>query len=478
MIRYITIGLLFFLTQSVYGQRVTVSEEITVRRSEAYNIIGKVGDHIISMVDKGKEQTAYVFDDNLRYLYSKDLRLTDERYEVQHISSVDSFFNVYYGTKDAEGYAIHVARFNENATRKDTVTLIDSSRVHGYRNVGTVLSKDKSKLLFFSQVKRDQMHMILIDNRNLEVIWEKLQLFQDIKVRNDFRKVFVTNDGQVNMLFQQNNDRRNRADHRLYLYGIDGTENIYLNTFSLDNRLTVNLECIYDEKNKNIVIAGLSSEKDNNDPTGYFSFIKKLSMLDNEEMIASQTFDQDFLRGLYGEALGKNRDLHDFLLRRIVLREDGGFLLLAERHKEFYRQSQLSQMGRYARLGDQGSGWLDTYDEDVVVIAVDNKNSEAWKSILFKKQFSQDEDFIYSSFFLFINPSSMRVIYNDEIKRNNTVSEYVIDPLGNNQRYSVLSTDYQDLKLVFEEAIQISADSFIVPSERAPRINLVKIDYE
>jgi len=84
---------------------------------------------------------------------------------------------------------------------------------------------------------------------------------------------------------------------------------------------------------------------------------------------------------------------------------------------------------------------------------------------------------VFSSYFLFKTPSRLRIIYNDEIKRNNTVSEYVMDPLGNFERNSLLSTEYQKLKLRFRDAVQTSSNTLLVPSERNFKLSLVKIEY-
>ena len=52
-----------------------------------------------------------------------------------------------------------------------------------------------------------------------------------------------------------------------------------------------------------------------------------------------------------------------------------------------------------------------------------------------------------------------------------------MNPLGEYKRESVLSTEYQKLKLRFRDALQIGPSSLIVPSERNFALSLVKIDY-
>ena len=105
------------------------------------------------------------------------------------------------------------------------------------------------------------------------------------------------------------------------------------------------------------------------------------------------------------------------------------------------------------------------------------RQSLEWSDVLHKKQYSHDDDGMYSSFFLFKNPSKLRLIYNDEISAENTVSEYIVQANGQYQRKSVLSTEYVRLQLRFRDAMQVSSNTFIVPSQRSLRLNLVKVEY-
>ena len=74
-------------------------------------------------------------------------------------------------------------------------------------------------------------------------------------------------------------------------------------------------------------------------------------------------------------------------------------------------------------------------------------------------------------------PSRLRLLYNDEIKKSNTVSEYIMDPTGKIARNSLLSTEDQEMKLRFRDALQISNRELLVPSETNYDLILVKITY-
>ena len=76
-----------------------------------------------------------------------------------------------------------------------------------------------------------------------------------------------------------------------------------------------------------------------------------------------------------------------------------------------------------------------------------------------------------------LTPSRLRMLYNDEIKSSSTVSEYIIDPVGNIARNSLLSTDDQNVKLRFRDAVQLGNNELLVPSESNFNLSLVKITY-
>lgn len=463
---------------ALHAQRVTVSNDINVRGASSFNIIGKVGDNILTFKDAGKEQTFDVFDNNMKYLYEKKVVLTEHRKSIYAIVPVDSTLNVYFGFINKEGYSFRIAKYNQHGTKIDTAIIVDSSRQLKILEARHVVSSDKSKVAIFSRGKQNSLNLLVFDNREMKKLWYKELSIENFDLVDDFRKIFITNDGQINILLEKNNKKRHRDKHILALVGVDENEGYFLNYIDFKDKLSIDLECEYDVKNNHVVISGLYSEDNPVDAKGYFYFIENLDRISNQNELNYVAFDDDFLIELYGDKLGKKKDLSDFVVRDLIVRNDGGFVLLTEMHKEYYRRSQYGNMGRFTSIGNNGAGWLDTYDEDVVAIAIHPDGREHWKTILYKKQFSQDEDYIYSSFFTFMTPSRLRIVYNDEIRKNNTVSEYVLNPLGKSKRRSVLSTEYQNLKLIFGEAMQISSHSYIVLSEYNNTINLVKIDYD
>ena len=63
------------------------------------------------------------------------------------------------------------------------------------------------------------------------------------------------------------------------------------------------------------------------------------------------------------------------------------------------------------------------------------------------------------------------------MKEENTVSEYVVSATGHMDRNSVMSTDDQNIRLRFRDALQTGSNELIIPSERRNRLRLVRVEF-
>src|SRR5690606_36310418 len=184
----------------------------------------------------------------------------------------------------------------------------------------------------------------------------------------------------------------------------------------------------------NFVIAGMYSERNTGRAQGFF-FLRYHPGLPAE--ISTLPFDEALLAEVYGKDVALSRGLTDFRIRQIALRQDGGGVVIAEVNKEFSRRSGVPmrrENGLYVR-----GGWVDYYVEDLLLFAIHPDGTEHWKKVLRKRQYSQDDDAIYSSYFLFKTPNPLRFLFNDEIKQENTVGGYEVSGTGQVERKTVFN---------------------------------------
>jgi hypothetical protein len=334
------------------------------------------------------------------------------------------------------------------------------------------VSEDKTKVLLFQAEKENEISTIVYTLEEKAVLWKKEIRTLNGSVRRDFRDMLVSNNGDAFIILDQERlSERLRAFDIVFIQGVTGE--VRESEATLGELLAADLFCTIDNMNRRLVMSGLYNERSSGKAKGMF--MATVSMNDGRYQLRTVVFTEDFLQNIYGKEVSANRGLTNFTVQDIALRQDGGALLIAEMAKEYSRRPNLP--GRrdfsYAR-----GGWVDYYYEDIIVFALHPDGSEHWNAVLHKKQYSQDDDAMYSSYFLFKTPEMLRLMFNDEIRQENMVSEYVIRGNGYHRRQSVFSTDYQRLRLRLKDAVQVSYNECIVPSERNSRLSLVKITIE
>lgn len=476
MLRYFWAVILLLLAHYCTAQTVTVSKEVSVRNDVGYEIFGDVDDHILLLRDEGTHYTVEVFDQDLEHKLSREIKLDDRRDKLMTNLRDDTSFTMLYTHRLPEGDVIRMRRYDYKADLIDSTALDTLLRRPGLDAMRVTVSEDQGKICFFAREKREVLHLHVHDATidSLPLLWTKTLYFKDYNLRRDFRKILITNSGEVVVIVESDDDVK--PEHHLAITHVRKADDLYTKIY-YDRVFSVGLEAKYDNRNDRLLLLGLYNDENREHADGYYFYNQPLSSIGvGDASFKQMPFGLDFISEVYGKRIGRIKQLEYFSLKDVLIREDGGFAFLAEMNKTYSRRSAFgaTQFG----ANSYGRGWTDYYNEDVVCIAVHPDGEEHWRTILYKKQFSQDDQGMYSSYFLFKTPSRLKILYNDEIKKNNTVSAYVMDPLGRFNRRSVLSTDYQKLKLRFRDAVQVSSSALLVPSEKSLDLSLVKIDWE
>jgi len=472
---YLILPILIFISNLLFAQKVTVSQEINVKNNIAYDIFPNVEGQILFYHDRGTEHFLEVFDQNLRYKWDRQLDFEKKNITILGLAATDTLLNIFYQYRDEGKIYTKVKSYDSNAASLDTSVTLFVQEFQFIKKPRFTTSEDKSKICLFWEEDRN-IHLVVVDNHTKTILVKDFMNFKEFNFRTDFTKLTVANDGQVFVLGKRASSWKKVDPNKLMLAHLvaKNQHNIYFYTVS-EFEITQVL-MVYDEYNNKLALGGLLSKGDEEASVGYFCQSYDLNQNNENYTINHHTFTLEFIGDILGKKVTKIKEIRNLYIQDLILRKDGGIVMIAEMKKEYIRRTNAGPTGRF---GDfySSRGFVDFYHEDLILFSNDLNGVEFWKKILYKKQFSQDDEGIYSSYFLFRTPSRIKLMYNDEIKNSNTVSEYNLDALGNFERKSVLSTEYQNLKLRFRDAIQIGSTSLIVPSEKSLKINLVKIEY-
>lgn len=461
------------------AQTVTVSEQISLRNDKAYEVIGRMKDRFLLYRDRANhDYEIQAFTESLQMSWKKELEFEKKRTEVIEVVPNDDFFILIYRYKHKGRTILKANKYDAGASVIDSATIFNyGSRFYPPR-IQVYESEDRSKILLFGIERQSKVEAMCFDVHSMQLLWHNEFSPENMTFEVDYSQPMISNDGRMYYVLDRDNRKSSRDEHRFEFYYVDAnTPKGKISTFSIpmQEQLTFDVLFEFDNLNNNIVAGGLYSQKNRGRANGYFYLSIPTSDPDIHTLEFVQ-FSDKFVTDYTGKPVKNNKGIVETGVQEIVLRRDGGIILLAENNKHLERQMMSAGRGSY--IGEDGRNYIvDYHYEEVIAISVHPDGSHHWDIILPKRQYSQDDSAVYSSFFLLKTPAALRLIFNDEIKQENTVSEYVVRGNGEFDRNSVMNTDYQKLQLRFRDAIQLGPSELLIPSERRSRLRLVKLEY-
>ncbi|MFK7807218.1 MAG: hypothetical protein AB8F74_05380 [Saprospiraceae bacterium] len=458
-----------------FAQEITISEEISIRNDRAYELLGQLKDRFLVFRDKPNEFTIQAYDLNMRLSWDKEIKLDGKRTQVIGTVTLDDHFYVFYTHKKKSTYYLKMHQYDAGASLVDSTTIYDyGSRPYAPRPQ-MVQSENKQKLLIHEFERQAELSAFSYDIEENTILWKMNFKPSDFNVYRDIYQWVFNNKGNGYFIVGLDNRKARKDSHHFRIYECKkGGVSPRVISAPL-SELTYDIKFAYDNDNDKLIGGGLYSEKNRGKANG--SFYLKIN-LENPDasLLDYAAFEPDFMsQVMEAKETQTLKGIDNVTVKKIVLRQDGGILLVAELTKEFERRLATANRGY---VGTDGGRYIvDYYNDDMFIISIHPDGRRHWQSILHKKQYSQDDNAVFSSFFMMKTPSVLRFLFNDDIKNENTVSEYLVNGYGESDRNSVMSTENQDVQLRFQDALQIDSGDVIIPSERRYRLRLVKLEF-
>ncbi|MCU0346394.1 MAG: hypothetical protein MUC59_05605 [Saprospiraceae bacterium] len=468
--------LLCLLPLLAASQTVTMSEQVVLRDETSYDIFSDDRGNVLLFKGKGFEAQVQGFDANLRLSWEKDLELDRKSPNIEAVVQAENGgFNLIYQFRQKLTPILKIHRYSPAANLVDSVTIKRFDQAFFTPSFEVEFSEDKNMALAWFVKDQTEIHALVFDMRKMKIIWEKSFMPENMLMHRDFLQAIVDNDGNMHFILSKDNFTSRQRSHFIEVFDFGPSTDSTLRRYSIpmQDHLTYDVKFAFDNLHHSLKAGGLYTKDNLNKAEGsYFLSVEQASP--DNYLVKFHPFDEDFVAVLSEKEKVKNKGIPESTVQKIVMRTDGGVLLIGELNREFMRGT--ANPGVYGRSGFRPI--TDYYYDDAFLISMHPTGEVHWKNILHKKQYSQDDNAAYSSFFLVKTPAALRLVFNDEIKNENTVSEYVVRANGEFDRNAVMSTERQDLQLRLRDAIQVSAYDFVVPSERRGRLRLVRISFK
>lgn len=470
------------ISQRLAAQQVAYSDAKKISgRLPQFRIIGKNNEGII-LHEYGKAENAVeAYLPNMKLKWRKNLNIRQPNATIKRIILYPDTTNIIYLSQKKDKWMIYAQSMDAKFTTGFRFMIVDSvfyGRDNLAENLKVIYSKNRSKILVFYPIPgKNAIYFIMLD-KNLDILMRERIDFPLPEGDYRLNEVLVDNEGNI-VVALYDNTRLKKADesyvrNRIFRIYQHLPEAVPMD-FNFTRPTFGNLKIEMDNINRQVVVAGFIADDNNKQAKGFF--FKAYSLTDNQLI---KNYHYDFSRDLYIELAGKEggqtlEGLSTFEISDVVLRHDGGVLVLAE--SRFNNVESIQIPSFVPAAGPSFRSVTVHYYNDVLTLCIGPDGAQEWTKVLRKKQVSEDDDGFFSSYALHIRGDELFIIYNEDIYQKANVAAYRIDPKGEVKRSVAFNSGDEDILVAPRLAKQVSSNEIIMPSFRKNALRLVKLTY-
>lgn len=228
-----------------------------------------------------------------------------------------------------------------------------------------------------------------------------------------------------------------------------------------------------DNNSNRLYIGGFYSDKKNGNLQGvlYAYFDVAAGTFQSNKFIPFS----DKMRNTAGES-SRKRAFDDYRVRDLIVKNDGGFLMIAEDYFITSRNSYAPGFGYYSWYSPVMSSSIREYHyENILVMSYDGDGTQEWSSFIRKDQYSQEDEGLFSSYGLVNTGGTLGFLFNDFNARRSRIQLATVDASGSIGMRALDAGQPDDPDWLPRSSKQVAAREIVVPCLRKRQICFAKI---
>lgn len=472
-------------------------------KSLDFEIIGKVAGNILIYKHIRSNYAVSVYDNDMRLKDRVDMDfIPDKAVNVEFVNYPDYAYVIYQYQKRSILHCM-AAKIDGNGKKVGEVIELDTARIPFFADnkiYSTIYSEDRKQIMVYKiQKKNDVLRFttLLFDpelrlkkKSYIEIAYEER--------RDVFSDFLVDNEGNFLVTKGYKSASRDLINELTLMVKRNDRDSFQFYPLTLKNIFLDEVKLKVDNLNKHYLVNSFYYKTRRGNVEGLYT-----AVLDAETGNAIGENLADFSDSLkYDAKSGGSLKLafNDYFIRNVILRRDGGFILVAE---DFYTQSRANPWNRMDYL--YGSPYMSNYNyylgnpsnyyyyyrprsslnnlnqtryyyENIVVMSFDNTGQVEWSNVIHKSQYD-DETEAYLSYQLMNAGDELHVLFNELERRNQLIADQSITASGKLIRNPTLKSLDKGYQFMPRFARQVGAKQIILPCTYRNYICFAKIDY-
>jgi len=505
---YILSALAILLPAGLFAQTVTYSDYSRQDSKDInFEIIGKMNNNFLVYKNVRSDHRITVLGNDMQIKDDIDLDfIPDKTFNIDFVAYPEFFYMIYQYQKKNILHCMAV-KMDGNAKKIAEPVELDTTQISFFADnkiYTTIYSEDRKKIMVFKIHKKNDKYTLatLLFDDKLQLLHRQRQVISFDDRRDNYSNFVLDNDG--NLVFT----RDYRSNNRESISGLDlvtlspVSDTLAYHPFDIGKRYFDDISLIkIDNLNKRYLVNAFYSKKDRGNIEGIFTGVWDRDL--GQQTVSIGVPEADSLRDEARSDGQLKFALDNFVVRQVVVKKDGGFLLMSEDYTTqtrgntngFNRYDYFNNPYYFSR-GGYGYSYYNPYYggyyrpwgsyntmnstryyyDNILVTNFDKDGRQIWNKVIHKDQYDDDND-NFLSFSTITSAGEIHFLFNDD-KRNQIIADHSISSTGEIKRNPTVKSQEKNYEFMTRLSKQISAKQIIVPCMYRGYICFAKVDLE
>lgn len=489
-----------------YSQKITYSEpDREDARTLNFEILGRLNGKILVYKNYRDLHFMSVYDADMKQVDRVKIDFLNGRILGTEFIQYPDFVYMLYQFQRKNILYCMAAKFDANGKKIGEPQQLDTTEIGFNSNnkiYSVINSDDKQRIMVFKiNTKNDRSHVLTtcLFDKELALI-KKTRLNIAMPQRNDFLSEFtLDNEGDLACVRASGTSANDNINKVSLIVKPARADNYSITDLKFSGIYLDDVRIKADNINKHYIVSSFFSKLRRGNIEGlYYSLWDKLT--NKEVMNATTVFSDEFREDAKAEG-GSKSAFNDFFLKNMIVRRDGGFIVVAESAYTSSRGNTLnrwdylygspfwnpvdyytwnSPVGYYPWYRSNLYGNTNTltryFADNVAVISFEPSGKMEWSNVIRKSQFDDNTD-NFIGYGLLNMGDQLHFIYNVQEKRSMVLSDQSISPSGQIDRNPTFKNLDKGYDFMPRHAKQVGSRVAIVPCQYRGYTCFAKIEF-
>jgi hypothetical protein len=497
------LGLLLFLPVFIQAQHISYSEpESDDTRKTDFEIIGRVSGNILVFKNNRTENAISIYGPDMKLVQRVALPYLPEKYTNIDFVQYPDFFYMLCEYQKKNIVHLVAYKMDGQAQQMSEPVEMDTTLVSGSNNAKiytNIFSEDKQHLMAVKINTRNPKTFIFTSflfDKNLELL-DRHRIPMLVQDHADYFSNFeVDNEGQLVFTRFARLGSGDYLNHVAFVSKGPQADTFAIRDIGANDRILDELKLKVDNYNKRYLLSAFYYKQRKGNIEGLFTVIWDKTS-DSKYREAVTVFNDDLRAMAKSSESSEKMAFNDYFIKKIVVKKDGGYLLVSEveftttRGSSYNRGDYLygpmspvdyyspyyNPYSPYSPYNHYGTGQANRYNaENIMILSFDKNSNMEWSNVIPKSQF--DDDGVNQISYQTMNTGGeLHFLYNQFDKRTLLLMDQSISAEGKITRLPTFHN--LDKGYVFLPRIgkQVSSNQIVIPCQFRNYLCFAKIDF-